>query len=121
MTTTGNCADYFEVDDISANTPSVTGSIRIPVGVWYHVAFVYSYKTGNIYVNGTLSASSSSFFESKTVIGMRTDNNFGYSDIYTNNGDVSLDEIKLYNRALSQAQVQKDMNTMGVPAPSDMC
>jgi hypothetical protein len=44
-------------------------------------------------------------------------NYFGvYSNGLSNPYNGMLDEIKLYNLALTQSQIQLDMNTVGIPA-----
>jgi hypothetical protein len=109
-----NCQDYFEVDNAVGQLSYVLGSISVPPNTWYHLAYVYNGTNAYIYVNGTLSASSSNFYASSTINATRSSATFGYSTLgYW--GSVSLDEIKLYNKALTAAQVQLDMNTLGIP------
>ncbi len=89
------------------------------LNTWYHVAGVYDATAGtlNIYVNGTLSNGSlvgtipaSQFNQSVNVnIGRRT-GGFYFNGL--------IDEIRIYNRALSPAEIQNDMNTpLGTGAP----
>ena len=92
------------------------------LNTWYHVAGVYNaaagtldtYVNGNI-ANGTLSGVIPASQLNSTVnvnIGRRTGG-------YYFNGII--DEIRIYNRALSQAEVAIDMNTPvgGTPPPND--
>jgi hypothetical protein len=106
------CKDYFEVDSATGQASSVLGSSFVGPNTWYHLAFVYSGTNAYIYLNGTLSASSSAFVSSSTINANRITNMFGSYNGYA--GSVTLDEIKLYNKALSQTQVQLDMNTVGL-------
>jgi hypothetical protein len=95
----------------------VSGKIYTPANTWYHLAYVYKGTSVYIYVNGVLSTSGSSggFPASSTLNTNRVYNFFG-RDLFNNFGNVQLDEIKIYNKALSLAQVQLDMNTVGIPS-----
>jgi hypothetical protein len=89
---------------------------------WYHVASVYdaSAQTLSVYVNGVpdngvLRGTVPSSEIDRTVnvnIGRRT-GGYYFAGI--------IDEVRIYNRALSQSEVQTDMITPldGAPAPSD--
>lgn len=82
------------------------------LNVWYHVAGVYdaAARTLNIYVNGVLdngvlsgSVPASQLNSAVNVnIGRRSDG-FYFSGV--------IDEVRIYNRALSAAEIQADMNT----------
>jgi hypothetical protein len=104
----------MQINSITGASKSFTGDIFTAVNKWYHIAFVYSGTTGTIYVNGTMSDTRTGFTSSSLINASRLYNYFGGS--YSNNyiGDVQLDEIKLYNKGLTQAQVQLDMNTVGI-------
>jgi hypothetical protein len=71
-----------------------------------------------MYVNGSLSGSKTLVYtNSSTLNATRTMNYFGvfFDGVnYPYNG--MLDEIKQYNLALTQSQIQLDMNTVGIPA-----
>jgi hypothetical protein len=71
-----------------------------------------------IYVNGSLSGSYTAIYtNSSTMNTIRTMNYFGVKiDGSTQVYNGLLDEIKLYNVALTQSQIQLDMNTVGFPA-----
>jgi hypothetical protein len=105
----------MKVDLGSRGFTDVHGSTCLSTGLWYHVAFVHSGATFTIYVNGAQSAGLSNAVSSSTMNTTRLYNYFGYSQNgYC--GDVLLDEIKLYNKALTQTQIQLDMNTVGIPS-----
>jgi hypothetical protein len=89
------------------------GSLIVPIGTWYHLAMVYSGTVGTLYVNCTVSGTFNSFSDSSTINVTRLYNYFGYSPFWLT-GDLQLDEIKLYNKALTQSQVQLDMNNVGI-------
>jgi hypothetical protein len=72
-----------------------------------------------MYVNGSLSGSITPvvYTNSSTINVTRTMNYFGVMyDGFSFPYNGMLDEIKLYNVALTQTQVQLDMNTVGFPA-----
>src|SRR6266436_5043865 len=104
-----------------SNTQRYSTTVRA-LSTWYHVAGVYNASTGtlDIYVNGVLNNGTlrgtipnGQFNQSVNVnIGRRT-GGFYFSGI--------IDEIRIYNRALSQAEIQADMNTPigGTPPPPD--
>jgi hypothetical protein len=91
------------------------GSTVVSTGLWYHVAFVHSGTTLTLYVNGAVSGSRTGGAPSSLMNITRLYNYFGYSESGWI-GNVLLDEIKLYNKALTQAQIQLDMNTVGIPS-----
>jgi concanavalin A-like lectin/glucanase superfamily protein len=81
-------------------------AIHVQQGKWYTLAFTYDGKRSNFYVNGKLQASSvkSSSFTANSnpvYIGKNQDPNFPY---YFNG---IIDEIRIYNTALSQNKVQQ--------------
>jgi hypothetical protein len=83
------------------------------------VAYVYQQTNVRIYVNGELSGNKSGFPASSSLSVTRNSNFFGTLR-RESMPSVYLDEIKIYNKALSQAQVQIDVNTVGL-AKSGIC
>ena len=90
------------------------------LNVWYHVAGVYNAaaRTLDIYVNGvlnngTLTGTIPASQQNSSVnvnIGRRS----GGTGFYFNG---IIDDVRIYNRALNQAEIQADMNTpVGSPA-----
>ncbi len=79
----------------------------MPVSTWYHLATVMSGTTGHIYVNGALTASSSSLTPPANVV--RSNCRFGFNG--ETNSNAAIDEVKFYSRALSAAEVQTDAQT----------
>jgi hypothetical protein len=102
-----NCFDNMNVGGNVAVT-----TIAVPIGVWYHLAFAYNNSGGSvkIYVNGTLAGNRTGIPTSLGLYSNRTGNIIGYA------GNHQLDEIKLYNKTLNQAQVQLDMANVGIPS-----
>jgi hypothetical protein len=100
------CADNVNMGGVYAVKTTTT----VPVGVWYHLAIVYNSIAGsvNMYLNGTLAGNSTGV--SVPVVNRTSGNWFAYA------GNHQLDEIKVYNKSLSQAQVMLDMTHIGIPS-----
>jgi chitodextrinase len=101
----------------SSNTQRYSTTVR-QLNTWYHVTGVYdaAARTLNIYVNGVLdngvllgTVPASQYNATQNVnIGRRGGGYYFQGTI---------DEVRLYNRALSQAEIQADMNTPVAAAP----
>jgi fibronectin type 3 domain-containing protein len=90
------------------------------LNTWYYVAGVYNAaaRTLDIYVNGVLDNGALI----GTVPSSQTNNNSVNVNIGRRSGGFYfngiIDEVRIYNRALSQAEIQADMNTpLGAPGP----
>ena len=92
--------------------PSILTNNAISVGTWHHVVGVYNNDAGSIYVDGvlqTVTASGGALNSVTVTSGTRTTwiGRTSYpgvnADIYHFNG--SIDDVRIYNRALSQAEV----------------
>jgi hypothetical protein len=110
-----DCSDFFEMNDPTRSSYFINyfGSIKVPVETWYHLAYVYKATTVLIYVNGTFSGSKSGFYASSSVNAVREPNFIGMG--FNTEGilwvpNIVLDEIKLFNKALTQEQIIRDMN-----------
>jgi hypothetical protein len=99
----------------------MNGKIKLPVETWYHLAYVYKGTTVSIYANGTLSQSQSYFLTSSTVNVVREPNYIGMGEglnrVYVHISNTVLDEIKLFNKALTPEQILLDMNAVNGIAP----
>jgi hypothetical protein len=120
---TNNCSTFFYITDRSGKEYAYTyGSIKTSAGTWNHVAYVYEKADLRIYLNGTLSSSkifysSASLINSSSVNTTRNFNFLGGGLNYNYVGTKWLDEVRLYNKALSKAQVKLDMATASDIAP----
>src|SRR5207253_551063 len=89
--------EYWQGNTLKGATP--TGSVSL--NTWSHIALTYGNSIDRIYVNGVLAAISASHVE--------TFNNplaFGYTNAASNNHlKGMLDEISLYNRALTAQEI----------------
>ncbi len=104
----------FKLTDSSGVNMMRYGKTTMQTNTWYHVAGVYNAatQTMDVYLNGildngTLSGTISSTqqdFATNVMIGKRSGNS-GYEF----NGRI--DNVRIYNRALTAAEIQTDMNT----------
>lgn len=94
------------------NPISITAPTSVPVNTWQHIAFVFDGTTQFFYVNGNLVASqastgvitnNSSSFNSGLVIGARHDQAQQYMT-------GKIDEIRIWDVARSQVEIQSAMN-----------
>ena len=82
------------------------------LNVWYHVAGTYdaAARTLNIYVNGALDNGVLRGTVPASQVNSAVNVNIGRrSDGFYFNGVI--DEVRIYNRALTAAEIQADMNT----------
>src|SRR5262249_35038899 len=80
----------------------------LPANTWTHVASVYTGAQLRIYINGALLATapaSGSYEVNAKPLWI------GGNAVYGEHFKGKLDDIRIYNRALSQAEVQRDLAT----------
>jgi Concanavalin A-like lectin/glucanases superfamily/Cadherin-like domain/Bacterial Ig domain len=88
---------------------AVRGASALPNGVWTHIATTYDGATQRFYVNGALVASRAHTGSMSTSNSpLRIGGNNAWSGEFFQG---LIDEVRIYNRALSAAEVQADMNT----------
>ena len=90
--------------------PSTISSQNLNLNQWTHIAYVFSKPNGYIYMNGILKAtiSNCNFYPDDVV---RTSNFIGSSSNPSDGSINSLiDELKIFNRSLSQSEVLFEMN-----------
>jgi fibronectin type 3 domain-containing protein len=89
------------------------GSAALPVNAWSHIAATYDGASLRLYVNGTqvgTQAASGSISASTGVLRM------GGNNIWAEWFQGLIDEVRVYNRALSATEIQTDMATsVGTP------
>ena len=90
------------------STQFVTGTTASPVNAWTHVALTYDGATVRLFVNGTQVATRAQTGAMQTTSNpLWIGGNQPYGEFF--NG--LIDEVRVYNRALTQSEVQSDMNT----------
>jgi hypothetical protein len=115
----GNRASvYYNVSTSSSGERGFQGPSALPLNTWSHLAATYNGSTLSLYINGALITSQALTGSIVTSNGaLRIGGNGVWGEYFTGR----IDEVRIYNRALAQAEIQNDMNTAvggGVP-PSD--
>lgn len=94
-------------------TYMANGSSQLPINTWTHLAATYDGSVLREYVNGALSGSTTQSGSINTSSGaLRIGGNTIWNEWF--NGRI--DEVRIYNRALGQSEIQTDMNTAITPA-----
>jgi len=87
---------------------NAAGTANIPLNTWTHLAATYDGTTLKLYVNGTLVTSTSVSGNITVTNGMLR---IGGNSIWNEWFRGLIDEVRIYNRALSVTEIQTDMNT----------
>src|SRR5207244_12194908 len=106
---------------IAAGTYAETfGTTILATNTWTHLATTYDGATLRLFVNGV---QVSSVAKTGTILTSTNPLQLGGDSIYGQFFQGLIDEVRVYNVALTAAQVQADMNTPiggGTPPPSDL-
>jgi Concanavalin A-like lectin/glucanases superfamily/Bacterial Ig domain/Domain of unknown function (DUF5666) len=87
---------------------TVTGTTGETLNSWTHLAVVYNGTAEQLYVNGALAASRSQTGTVQTSTGVL---HIGGDTLWGEHFLGAIDEVRVYNVALTAAQIQSDMNT----------
>jgi len=88
---------------------AVQGKTKLSLNTWSHLALTYDGSTLKLYVNGQLANSRSQTGLLATSSGVLS---VGSNGVWSSENFLGrMDEIRIYNRALTQQQIQTDMNT----------
>jgi hypothetical protein len=94
---------YINVAPAGVFSPSA-----LPVNTWTHLCGTYDGSTMKIYRNGVLAGS----IAQTGAISASSDGLYiGGNPYYGHNFNGLIDEVRIYNRALSVGEIQTDMNT----------
>jgi hypothetical protein len=93
----------------AANGPSGSG---LPLNVWSHLAATFDNATLRLFVNGTQIASLATAGPIATSTG---DLWIGANNVWSEWFSGAIDEVRVYNRALSAAEIQTDMTRAAAP------
>ena len=86
----------------------VTGIAALSTAAWTHLAATYDGANMRIYVNGVLARTvARTGAINRTASPLRVGGNNAWGEFFAG----LIDEVRVYNRALSQAEIQADMNT----------
>ena len=97
-------------------TVFVSGPTASPINAWTHVALTYNGTTLRLYVNGVLAASQA---RTGSIQASSSPLWIGGNSPYGEYFQGLIDEIRIYNRALTQAEIQADMAAPIAPAAPD--
>ena len=99
---------YFNTASDSSGERGTIGPNALPLNAWSHLAGTYDGATLRLYVNGVLVVSQPFTGSIVTSTGaLRLGGNSLWGEYFTGR----IDEVRIYNRALSQSEIQTDMNT----------
>jgi hypothetical protein len=112
-------AYFLHASSLSADQPAMgiriggveqqlKGGARLTANVWTHLAATYDGATLRLYVNGAQVASRA---QSGAIVATTSPLRIGGNGIWGEYFQGRIDEVRIYNRALSQAEIQSDMTT----------
>jgi Concanavalin A-like lectin/glucanases superfamily len=90
------------------NAPPLYGTAVLALNTWAHLAATYDGATMRLYVNGVQVASRA---QTGAIETSTNPLQIGGDSIYGQYFTGRIDEVRIYNRALSATQIQSDMNT----------
>ncbi|MDO8495723.1 MAG: LamG-like jellyroll fold domain-containing protein [bacterium] len=97
---------------------SAISSSAYQTNTWNHVCFIRSGSTGTFYINGSISGTADQSIGTPTATGFPSA--IGqYSSINATNFYGSMDEVRIYNRALSASDVVELYNYTGTPSDTE--
>jgi chitodextrinase len=88
--------------------PLAPGAIRLAANTWVHLAMTYDGANLKMYVNGALV---NTVAQSGTIVTSTNQLQIGGDTLFSQYFQGLIDEVRVYNIALTQAQIQSDMNT----------
>jgi hypothetical protein len=91
-----------------AGAQGVTGPQLLPLNTWTYLAATYDGAMLSLYVNSTLVASQP---VSGNILPSTGPLRFGGNSIWGEYFAGTIDNVRIYNRALNQTEIQADMNT----------
>ncbi len=115
----GNVLYYLHAGSSSANSPatgvfvggaerSLVGGTRLAANTWVHLASTYDGANQRLYINGVqVSTRAQTGAISTSTSPLRIGGNSVFGEYFTGR----IDEVRIYNRALTAAEIQTDMAT----------
>ena len=86
--------------------------MNVPINSWQHVAVTYKNNVATFYINGVKEVVSG--FSSNNISG-NENLGIGYSSIYGNYFAGQMDEIRIWNIALSDIDIVQNKNKIVIP------
>lgn len=90
---------------------NVSYNYQFPLNTWTHLAVTQSGNTTSLYINGALVASNTAINIKPSALGITTQNYLGKSQFNDPMFKGAIDEYKIYNRALSTAEINDAMKS----------
>jgi hypothetical protein len=115
----GNDNYYLEASSSKGGAPAagassgtVNGTAPLAANTWSHLAATYDGTMLRLYVNGVQTAS---IAQTGSIATSTNPLQIGGDNIFGQYFQGLIDEVRVYNRPLSQAEIQADMNTAIAP------
>jgi hypothetical protein len=103
--------------NVAGSDVSATGPSALPLNTWSHLAATYNGTTLRIYLNGAQVGSMAVSGSITTSTGQLS---IGGNNVWGEYFAGLIDEVRVYNRALTATEIQTDMTTaLGSAPPSD--
>ncbi|MFT3787364.1 MAG: alginate lyase family protein [Tepidisphaeraceae bacterium] len=106
----------FGIRTPSVAEQQITSTVAMPAGTWAHVAVVLNGSVGTLYLNGVQAGQTTNLTLNPSSLGNTTLNYLGksqWADPYLTG---SLDDFRIYNRALTSAEVSSLATTTSPPS-----
>jgi streptogramin lyase len=103
-----NAENVYGAVTVSPPVSMVGSDATLLVGTWTHIAMSYDGSTLKVYVNGVLAEAVS---QTGTIVASTSPLSLGGDPLYGQYFDGVIDEVRVYNRGLTQAEIVIDMNT----------
>jgi hypothetical protein len=105
-------AEFSDNTNFYGYAQGLHGSIALNDGTWHHLAMVVSRSTNNIslYVDGNLDGGITNNVINTTNVSYAAPMLMGVDRIYNNHLNGNEDEVRIWNRALCQGEIQNNMN-----------
>jgi hypothetical protein len=97
---------------VGTSVKAANGTTQLPLNVWSHLATTYDGTTLRLYVNGTQVGSLATTGPIATSTG---DLWIGGNNVWSEWFSGAIDEVRVYNRALSASEIQVDMTRAAAP------
>jgi chitodextrinase len=103
-----SAASHGEIYTSGGNDVAADSSSAVPTSTWTHLAVTYDGSTLRLYQNGSLVGSSAN---AGTILTSTGDLRIGGDSIWGEWFNGLIDEVRVYNRALSASEIGTDMTT----------
>ncbi len=104
----------FYTINSNTETLSIRTTLKIELNKWVHLASVFSQPNGFIYIDGVSYTTTLFQYTAGPANILRTSNFVGRSNWWSPGADADanadFDELKIFNRALSQQEIKDEMN-----------